>query len=225
MENEIARFEFKKHYAYEDEARKAIELFRRKWKFVVGLQRGPNHFRLRYQKAEIKDKNPLSPTCRSDSLKASAEAHFLVNFSARAKAVLVDPPQYPSPPSELTIDPNDPDVKSMYNRYVNYCSGGEFLPGMAYFCLTMLEYKFKPGARKKAAAKYNIDFKVLCKLGELSEKGGPTTGRKGGTKPLTDKEKRWLEETVKKVIYRAAQVAADDTQPLPKITMTNLPTL
>ena len=99
---------------------------------------------------------------------------------------------------------------------------------MAYFCLTVLEYKFKgkngKKARDEAAEKYSIHEDVLGKIGDLSAKGGPI-GRKGGTVSLTEREKRWLKESVKKIIYRAAQVAADDSQRQPQITMADLPSL
>ena len=227
VENKIARFEFKEFYAYADEAREAIESFIQHWEFQAAMRGGSDSFRLRYKEAEIVDRNPLPPEQRPAPLKARARASFEVDFSVSAPATLVSQ-HYPPPPAGGAVKPNDPDVKSMYNRYVNYCSGGEFLPGMAYFCLTVLEYKFKgkngKKARDEAAEKYSIHEDVLNEIGHLSAKGGPI-GRKVGTVSLTEREKRWLKESVKKIIYRAAQVAADDSQRLPQITMTDLPSL
>ena len=53
------RFEFKKHYATKDAARKAIEDYIRVWEFDSGLREGPNHFKLRFKKAQIEDKRPI----------------------------------------------------------------------------------------------------------------------------------------------------------------------
>ena len=224
VEDKIARFEFKKFYADEDEAREAIEPFIQQWEFETGIRWGPNNFSLRYKKAEIIDRNPSPPEPGKKGFGASA---VLPGLTASAGVLFVNP-HYPPPPSGGSVNPNDPDVKSMYNRYVNYRSGGEFLPGMAYFCLTMLEYKFKEKngkkARDEAAEKCSIHEDVLNEIGHLSAKGGPI-GRKGGTVSLTEREERWLKESVKKIIYRAAQVAADDSQRLPQITMADLPKL
>ena len=179
VEDKIARFEFKKFYADEDEARKAIEPFIQQWEFETGIRWGPNNFSLRYKKAEIIDRDPSPPEPRKKGFGASA---VLPGLTASA-GVLFGNPHYPPPPSGGAVKPNDPDVKSMYNRYVTYCSGGEFLPGMAYFCLTVLEYKFKGKNGKKvrdeSAEKYSIHEDVLGKIGAFVSKRWPdrTKGR------------------------------------------------
>ena len=58
-ENGRIRFNLKAHYASEDEARLAVEAdYIPNWEFHVGLIRGPNAFRLRFDRAEIVDRNP-----------------------------------------------------------------------------------------------------------------------------------------------------------------------
>lgn len=65
-----------------------------------------------------------------------------------------------------------PDVESMYRRYLGHLEGREPLPAMAYFCLTVLEWR--GGSRPKAAERFGISEQVLCKVGNLSSrKGGP----------------------------------------------------
>ena len=235
VEDNTARFAFKKHYASEGEALEAVEPFIQHWEFQAAMRDGPGKFGLRFKEAEIIDRNPSPPEPCKEGFGASAVPSVLnvggsavfSGFTATGGVAFVSP-HYPPPPAGGAVNPSDPDVKSMYNRYVNYWSEGEFLPGMAYFCLTMLEYKFKgqngKKARDEAAEKYRIHEDVLNKIGHLSAKGGPI-GRKGGTVSLTEREKRWLGESVKKIIYRAAQVAADDSQHLPQITMADLPSL
>ena len=83
VENRIARFEFKKHYADEDEARKAIESFIQDWEFDVGIRRGPNQFSLRYKRAEVVDRNPSSPPRKSGIINLMAEPVILGNITTK----------------------------------------------------------------------------------------------------------------------------------------------
>ena len=76
VEDKIARFEFKTHYADKDEALKAIEPFIRHWEFEAAMQVGPGSFSLRYKEAEIVDRNPSPPEPSSGPLQASARASF-----------------------------------------------------------------------------------------------------------------------------------------------------
>ncbi len=59
VENGRVRFSLKQHYASEEAARVAVEhRYIPAWKFVVGLERGPNAFELRFGRSEIVDRNP-----------------------------------------------------------------------------------------------------------------------------------------------------------------------
>lgn len=205
-----ARFELKKQFTDVKEARKVVNPFIRQWEFEVTLKRGPGHFSLRYKEPKIR-----------------GEANHQLSSIIASARVVQSLNQYPSPPSESTVSLDDPDVKSMYARYVNYRSGGELLPGMAYFCLTVLEYGFKAQgdkdavARKRVAEKYQISTKVLKSIGKLSARGGRSVARKltkEGVIPLTKKEGKFLKNAVAKIIFRAAEVAADDSQCRPQIT-------
>jgi hypothetical protein len=71
---------------------------------------------------------------------------------------------------------------------------------------------------------------VLDKLGTLSSTSGDeTTARKWDSRhapqPLTDREKEWVEDAVRLLIYRAGQYASDPEGEWPKITMKHLPQL
>ena len=217
VDDGIARFEFKTHYASKNEAREAISQYIQDWEFAVGIRQGPGRFKLRYSRSEVVDRNPSA----SGTTRRLRPGHRLQNVVVGASLIVVAP-HYPSPPSGIMVDA---DVNSMYDRYVNYREKREPLPGMAYFCLTMLEYHFPKRKREQAAAKYQIDYEVLDKMGDLSAKGGPQFGRKAGTDPLTEKEEKWLKKSVERVIYRAAQVTANPKQTLPTITMSDLPNL
>jgi hypothetical protein len=120
-------------------------------------------------------------------------------------------------------------VNAMWERYGQYLRGGEPLMSMANYCLTHLETAppEKKG-RKGAADTYNIDIKVLSKLGELTAHVGDyLSARKAASqsksRPPTPQEVAWVEAAVKRLIQRAAEVAADPQKQWPKITMDDLP--
>ena len=224
VEDKIARFEFKKFYAYADEAREAIEPFIRHWEFKVEMRVRSDSFRLRYKEAEIVDRNPLPPEQRPAPLQASARASFEVDFSVSAEATLVSP-HYPPPPAGGSVDLDDPVVVKMKSKYEQYCLGRTTLPDAANFCVTGLKEKY--GSFSEAARQCGISKKVLVKISELSAKKGGKDARKaeGFGVEFTRQEKRFLKKALKEIIIRAAQVAADDSQSLPQITMADLPSL
>ena len=83
----------KEHYASEEEARFAVEAdYIPNWEFVVGLARGPNAFRLRFDRSEIVDRNPPPgpPT-----LSVSAGAGLP---TAKVNLAPPAPPAFPEPP-------------------------------------------------------------------------------------------------------------------------------
>lgn len=64
VENGRTRFGLKVHHASEDAARSAIEeRYIPELEFVVGLERGPNMFRLRFDRTEIVDWDPTPGLC------------------------------------------------------------------------------------------------------------------------------------------------------------------
>ena len=116
-----------------------------------------------------------------------------------------------------------PDVQSMYDRFAGYRLGKEPLASMASFCLTVLE--ISTGRRQTAAEQYRIDRAVLDQIGNLSsEKGGPPARKAAGLgRPLTPSDTRFLEEAIKALILRAAEVAHDPHASRAEITLTDLP--
>ena len=222
VKDKRVRFELKEHYATEEEAREAIEGYIRDWEFSACLEKGPDSFRLKFQKAEIVDRNPTPGVL---SIRGT-----LIGEPAKLSARLVlGFRKYPSPPSGIRIDA---DVRTMFERYMNYRRKREPLPGTAYFCLTTLENMMekikrnKESSRKAASRYFQIDEEVLRKIGRLSStKGGPAGARKGGgvSHDLTNEERCFLEEAVKKMIRRAAEKAHNPDADLPKISLADLP--
>jgi hypothetical protein len=67
---------------------------------------------------------------------------------------------YPQPPKTFCATTK---VQHAYGRWLSYRSGGESLQSTAYFVLTLLEGA--AGGRKAAARLFQIDARVLKKLG------------------------------------------------------------
>lgn len=117
-------------------------------------------------------------------------------------------------------------------NYLNYRQRVDRLTEVANFCLTMLEYmvkntKLNNESKRKAASRYfQIDMKILREIGRLSStRGGPSGARKatGVATDLTQSERHFLKEAIKKMIRRAAEKAYRPEADLPKISLTDLP--
>ena len=100
--NEEVRFEFKEHYATEDAARKAIEDYIRAWEFDAGLRRGPDYFKLKFDRAQIEDRNPTP---------GAACVHFRAGVPTVTIRATASSPCYPQPPSGAMLI--TPDVQTM----------------------------------------------------------------------------------------------------------------
>ena len=171
---------------------------------------GPNRFRLPFDYPDIEDRDPST----GKVFLRPKPTRFHV--SVGDVQITVGEPRYPCPPT--TALALTPDIRSMHDRYLGYRERREPLACMVYFCLTILELPWGPGrgAREPAASHYGVDETVLDTLGELSS-------TKGGVGASTSEETRFLEEAVKAIIRRAAEVAHDPNARRPPITMSDLP--
>ena len=224
VREEKARFDLKIHCATEGDARKFIEAYISVWEFEASLNHGPNYFRLKFDRAEIEDRNPApGPIKLSVTARAGAP-------TARGNLTVV-PPDYPQPPSGLALDPN---VRTMHGRYMGYRSDHELLAAMAYFCLTVLEdsvlekskrKRRSSPRRRKAARYYRIEGQVLDKIGELSSSKGGAKARKadGIDEEMTSQECRFLEDATKAIIRRAAEKVCNSANDLPEILLSDFP--
>ena len=222
VEDQQVRLELKDHYGTEAAARQAVDRYIRGWELDAGLRGRPGQFTLRFASAEIEDRDPPAPTPGVVDLRATGRAGVASSGTA---SLTVATPNYPPPPSGMTLDPDDPDVLTMYDRLRRHHEGKEPLPGMANFCLTMIEQEFERRSRKAAAAKYAIASDVLNRIAELcAKKGGPQAARKamGAGSDLTKEESQFLEKAVKAIIRRRAERAAGDDTQRPRITLRDL---
>lgn len=215
VKDEKVYFKLKEHYATESEARKSIDEYIRVWELDAGLKHGYDYFELKFDRAKIVDRNP---TPGEIDLSATITSG-IPTFSG---TLTIAPANYPSPPSGLSIDA---DIQTMYDRYMNRRRGHESLASMAYFCFTTINYIAKT-QKVPANQYYKISKKVLNRVSQLSStKGGRLGARKreGVDEDLTEQEHHFLDEAVKKMIYRAAEKANDPTKNLSQITLSDLP--
>ena len=218
--NGKARFEMKDHFPTFEEAEKAIDGYKRAWEFDAQLARGPGSFSLALdrQASEIIDRNPTPG-------RVSIRGAALLQATGSVQ-VIVSPPKYPAPPSDIT--PN-PDAETMLQRYLGYREGREPLAAMAYFCLTVLENSTgqKNDKRSRAATMYCVDGRVLKEIAVLtSNKGGPEARKAIGVEQdFSSQEQRFLEEAVRALIRRVAEREHHPNGRLMKIAMTDFPSL
>ena len=220
IKDKMVTFYLKEHYASEAEARAVVDPFVREWELDAALTGRPGDFSLSFMDAKLVDRNPTPGVI---------EASLTIRSGAPRASILatVGKLSYPAPPLVPKLEPDDPEVQSMFIRYARYCDGREPLLSMANFCLTMLERRLAKG-RGAAAQQYGIAGMVLKKFGDLvANKGGPDTARKANPRfeELKTEEKRFLEAVVKIMIRRVAEVAHSGSPPTDQITMAHLPTL
>jgi hypothetical protein len=217
----LLKVEPKSHFASVDNARKAIDPFLRSWEVDTALHFGRIEIAFTYKDAKIVDRNPLPPGSPITLEVASITSAHTVD----KVTLIVNRSRYPEPPALFVTSP---DVESLWQRYQGYLDGHEPLLSMSYFCLSLLESKYRKEKRKAVADSYNISFDVLQKLGELtSEKGDGSTARKFDREsshiPLTKAEINWVQESIKILIRRVGESSHVETLLL--VPMADLPPL
>ncbi len=221
-------FEPKNHYATEAEARSTVEGLVRRWEFDASLRGRSSEFRHVYAGADVIDRNPppLPPGVVNLGPITARAGIPKVQMSLTKVAA-----SYPAHPQGPAIDPDDPNASVMRSRLDLYRQGRDPLGDVANFCLTVLEYSAlqvaggKGNKRKAAANYYQIERKVLDKVGELSSTKGGSAALKaeGRSDPFTQEETRFLVEAVTAFVRRVAEKAANPNGSLPLIAMADLP--
>jgi hypothetical protein len=212
-EKHLATVELKKHFARAEDARGVVEPFLRAWELDVGLRLDdPEALRFMYLRADIVDRDAppgTIPAPSSLAVGAVFDAVAVRRFD-----------HYPPPPSGMAIMPGS-DVEAMFDKWSRYKANQAELADTANFCLTALEGMQKTKDRRgKSAKKFRISKRVLDRLGELAERGRKY---KGYGRPYSGAESTWLEEVLKKIIRRAAEIAHDPDACRVMITMDDLP--
>jgi hypothetical protein len=210
-----ARFEMKEHFSTAEHAREVVEPFVRGWEFVALLKRGPSEFALTFSQALVEDRYPPK------SAGITAEVGEVV-YAGVSASLVVERASYPPAPTHIGMNA---EVQVMASRYFLYREGGDTLASMAYFCLTVLE--LAAAKRAQISRKFGISSKIVNTLGRLTGEKGGMEARKsiGRSHEFTPSERSWIEEAVKTLITRAAEVAHDPAVTARTITMSDLPNL
>lgn len=204
-------------YSSVDQAREKIDPILRKWEFSAFIENKSHRIRFVFQDANIVDLNP-----DTKGVAISLRSAYMVGV-AESVTVNIQNPDYPSlinsyTTSELTDE--------LTFRLKQYTDRNELPTQMAYYILERLEYilvgKTK-NARKKLAEILIVDFDVLQKLGELSNRSDPKIGRHGNREPLplTQDQINWLEQVAFRLVARVAEYNNDKNN-LKSISMKDL---
>jgi len=227
----VATFSMEEHHPTEDDARQAVEGYLRAWELDVALQHDGSQLRFVFEGSSIVDRNPPPPLPPGTPQTIQVEA-LTLSSALPSVTLVVDRRCYPRPPSDVVADT---DATAMWEQYERYKRGRDRLLPMAYSCLARLEhrarnYGAKGTKRHKAASMYRVDYEVLDKLGELKNTLGDEVEARKLTQQSqlrgpTDQEVKWIEGTLKLLIRRAGQNAADPQRDWPQLTMADLPDL
>jgi hypothetical protein len=236
LEDDMVYVSMREHHETAESARARVEKYLRSWEISASLQYdGTSERWFEFDRGEVLDltEHPRAPTGTPPVVvRLSAGS---MSIAAGAATAHVTSRSYPNPPDDFTVSE---DVEVMWTLYQRYRQDHERLLTMAATCLSWLAFRAqqndptsKKSWRKKAEKQYNIKLDVLGKLGELTANLGVGVearkvypGRRHPRNP-TDRERKWIEEGIKKIIRRVGERAADPQGVLPKITMTDLPQL
>ena len=200
-----------------DSAKAVVEPYIDSWELDVALTGRPGEFKLKFEKAEIRDQETNSVKHFVDARPVSW--HF-------STSVTQTQGPYPKPPVGVSLKLSD-GVRLMLDRYERYCNGRTELTNMAYFCLTGMR-DLSNGNDGDVKRKYRISENAIDAFRRLANTGGRTERRKQqdvNKRDLIPVERLFLVEAVKKFIWRVAEVAQSPDGTFPVITLKDLPKL
>jgi hypothetical protein len=229
LEGGVLTVELKEHYMTAPEARARVEGYLRDWSLFSALDFDSIPMDFTFENTLLIDRNP-SPQVPG---RVTGEVHVVSGPVTIQAYGTVTPPvrkEYPKPPSVFR---SSPDVETMWFRYRQHVEGKEPLASMGYFCLSVLQWSTgAKDATSVASQMFNIDKEVLDKLGNLTSlRGTPLEARafkrRATLSAFTDAERRWVRQTVKRLILRKGEYDYDSSNgaSLPQISMADLPQL
>jgi hypothetical protein len=207
------------HHATEESARAVVESYLRAWEIHDAITTGRPQISFRFVRAELIDRDPPPPP--EPGVPQTVEVTGgIASAVSMGGTVSVSRP-FPKPPTGFAVNA---DTETLFERWRGHLADREPLPGMAYFCLTVLKMQ---GGKSGAAERFGVSRKVLDTIGRLCQSGDPLTARKASpmSRPLTAQETAWLEAAIRALIRRVGEVAADPTGSFARITMEDLPDL
>jgi hypothetical protein len=218
LHNAVLRADMRAHFAKEEEARAAVEAYLQTWELDIALTYGHREVTFTFKKAHTVDRNPPPPGLILPNAGKLSMTGGRASVSATGEVIRKT---YPAVPNNFIAVP---DVITMWNRFEGYKAGREPIASMAYFCFTVITYRY--GSRSAASKALSIDEAVLKKLSELStNRGDNSMARKMTAEltPLTPEVTQWLEAIVRALIRRVGEIASG--HPPVQLTMAQLPRL
>jgi len=212
--------EMKTHFSSEDEAREVVYQYLKAWEVTAAMVHGPESLTFNFDRSQILERT--QGAAYSDNTELNVSASEVIQLSDVLR-LHVSQAEFPPPPQRFRLSP---EAEMMFQRYKLYHEGRESLLGMAYWCLTVIEYSAR--GRTEAADQYRVDLKVLRRLGELcGNRGGINEARKlngqAGVTPLKPEEREWIKTVIKTLILRVGEYAFNPIAKLTQITMSDFP--
>jgi hypothetical protein len=208
----------KNDYSTEAEAREVVEPHLQAWEAVASLRQGRPLFSFRY--GGSRTINRAAPPGNHD-VRDSGVAHLTGSLT-----VHVGRGSYPDPPEEPFA--LNPEVEILMARWRLFAEERDTLLGMAYFCLTFIEFAYGGGNRTSAARTLGVATNVLNTLGRLTAAGDSATARKvsAQNRPLAPEEEAWIVRAIAALILRAGLLEAEpERATATHLTMVDLPRL
>jgi hypothetical protein len=208
------------HHATAESAHAAVQPYLRAWEIDDALTLGRPQISFRFDRAVLIDRDPPSPS--EAGVPRIVETIGIASSEKFGSGTVTMSRPFPRPPTGFVASA---DVETLFERWRGFLAGREPLPGMAYFCLTVVEMY---GAQRADAAKhFAVARNVLTNIGRLCASGDPSTARKASATPtpLTASETAFLEAAVRALIRRVGEVAASPGGSFAEITMADLPQL
>jgi hypothetical protein len=191
LDRGVLRANLREHFATEAEARAAVEPFLQTWEIDVALAHGGREITFPFKQSHVVDRDPPPPPPTGVAVITTGVGLSIQAGQSTSATGQVILKTYPPAPSDFVAVP---DVVTLWTRFEGFTKGREPLASMAYFCFSVL--KFRYGGRVKTASKaLAVDEDVLRKLSELStNRGEPSTARKmtRHLAPITATEAHWL---------------------------------
>jgi hypothetical protein len=209
-----------KQFSDPEQVKIEVEPILSAWEFSAFVRDNRHRIRFIYRDAKVID---LHPDPGNVTLNVQTGYFKLVGENV---TLTVHNLAYPNPEnnfvtSELTDE--------LVDRLKQYTDGRETLPSMAYYILDRLEYALvgkEKNKRNKLAEIFKIHWKVLDKLGKLSNRSDTKIGRHGNEEPLplTQRQINWLEQVSFRLVARVAEYNFNKND-LKLITLDDFPPL
>ena len=224
LEKGFFYFRFKVHQTSLETAKRMAENFLEAWKIKTALESEHGEFNYKFQSSCFWLKNK---SAQPQMVILDGTGQIIGDGKVEAPELKLN---YPPAPLGFKLST---DVEALWQRYQNYQKAREPIQSMAYFVHTFVTWKFDKN-ENRAACHLRLRREVLKTLRHLSsERGDLLTVRKvtGNHKPLSEIEITWLEQVIKRLIYRVgeydywAEKCDNPDENLTEINMSHLPGL